>query len=498
MRVLHVSSGFRPWLVNGLVTYAEDLMQAQVDDGHQVACFFPGRQYPVFTRPRLHRWSRGGVRMYEWLNSPIVVGALRGTADPERELADRGSEEQLREVLVEFAPEVVHVHDLGGLPSSLLDVVHAAGVPLAMSLHDYLVLCPTVRLYDAEGENCLRTEPGPMCAVCCRDAPMDNAEIRQRTIGFEGRRAAGFVPGLLGALDSPAVARVATGLSRRVASEASPRAPEGVAVEPGPHTSPDAYQRRRDVNLERLNRCDALLAPSRRVVEVYEALGVRRDRLRHLRTTVSHLERLTPRRIEVSGTIRFGVLNAFVSPEKGSLLMLDVLDRLRGQGLGGRFELVVGGEIAPDLRGRLGAHEEVRLLGPYTAASLDGLLDRVDVGIVPSVWEEILGFVGLEFLAKGIPVIGNARGGIVDYTRDGETGWLNRSASAQELASIMAGIIACPDQIARLNEQLLSAEVRAGFVTPMAQHASEVQGLYEELSRDRPAPRRATPARGSR
>jgi len=53
---------------------------------------------------------------------------------------------------------------------------------------------------------------------------------------------------------------------------------------------------------------------------------------------------------------------------------------------------------------------------------LDHILDEVDVGIMPSVREEAYGYAGMEFLAKGIPVISNAIGGLVDYTREGETG----------------------------------------------------------------------------
>lgn len=122
MRLLHVASGFRPWVINGLVSYAEDLAATQAAAGHDVHYFFPGRHYPLMRQPRLHRWRRGGVRMHEWLGSPIVVGAHRGTLDPDSELSHPEAEAVFRRVLGEVAPQLVHVHDLGGLPSSLLDV----------------------------------------------------------------------------------------------------------------------------------------------------------------------------------------------------------------------------------------------------------------------------------------------------------------------------------------------------------------------------------------
>ncbi len=106
------------------------------------------------------------------------------------------------------------------------------------------------------------------------------------------------------------------------------------------------------------------------------------------------------------------------------------------------------------------------------------VLDDVDVGIMPSVWEEAYGYAGVEFLAKGIPVIANAIGGMPDYTRDGETGWLNRSCSADELARIMHGVVERPEQVAELNAKLRAA--RDSIVKPLARHGDEMDALYGE------------------
>jgi glycosyltransferase involved in cell wall biosynthesis len=87
--------------------------------------------------------------------------------------------------------------------------------------------------------------------------------------------------------------------------------------------------------------------------------------------------------------------------------------------------------------------------------------------------------VGVEFLAKGIPVIGNARGGIVEYTRDGETGWVNRDASAAGLAAIMAEIIERPEQVPELNARIRADRDR--IVKPFERHVDEIEQLYREV-----------------
>src|SRR5207244_892894 len=71
------------------------------------------------------------------------------------------------EALGAFAPDVVHIQELASLPASLIDVTRRHGVPTLMTLQNYFPLCPTVYLYDADGEVCRREWPGETCVRCC-------------------------------------------------------------------------------------------------------------------------------------------------------------------------------------------------------------------------------------------------------------------------------------------------------------------------------------------
>jgi glycosyltransferase involved in cell wall biosynthesis len=85
----------------------------------------------------------------------------------------------------------------------------------------------------------------------------------------------------------------------------------------------------------------------------------------------------------------------------------------------------------------------------------------------------------VEFLAKGIPVIANAIGGMVDYVHEGETGWLNRSCDAEGMAAIMRAIVERPEQIGELNHKITAS--RDSIVKPLSRHAEEMEDLYREL-----------------
>jgi glycosyltransferase involved in cell wall biosynthesis len=464
MRVLHVGSGFRPLRVGGLVAYIEELMDEQVRRGDEVSYFFAGRYYP-FGSPRLKRWRRGRVTMIEVINSPLYDHGRQ----PELELDEPQSERFFTRVIREIDPDVVHVHELAGLPSSLLEIVRRAGKPSVMTLADYFPLCSTFKLLDSEGHVCLRREVGADCVATIAADPREPGLLYEATMRhvLQSRRVLWRLP---------------DGWQRDLAQWAGSR-----VRTPDP-VGPEAFQNRREVNLERLNRADRLIAMSDRVAEIYSLLGVDRSRMSTIHLTLTRIERLRPRRLRGNGPVTFATVAGLSSHAKGSQLLVDSARLLSDSLPAGSFRLIALGPIDPAIAAEVEELKEIEVgaEGPFSDQQLDAALDEVDVGIVPSIWEEAYGFVGLEFLAKGIPVIANAIGGMPDYVRDGGTGWLNGSCSAPELARIMGDIVERPEQVATLNTQILAN--RSSLIKSMARHGDEIDAVYRELAR---APGRA-------
>jgi glycosyltransferase involved in cell wall biosynthesis len=215
------------------------------------------------------------------------------------------------------------------------------------------------------------------------------------------------------------------------------------------------------------------------VAEICAQLGVAEERVRVLHFTLSHLARIEPTpRVEPQEPMVFAVLNACATIPKGAHAVLAALEALGRAGLGERFRLHVWGFVAPYVRPRLEADRAVVLRGNYTSEDLPRALAEADVGIVPSVWEEAYGYTGPEMLAAGVPVIGSALGGITDYVVPGETGWLNRSATGQELAEQMARLIAEPGEVAQLRARLRAS--RPPGVKTMDRHIDELESVYAE------------------
>ena len=64
--------------------------------------------------------------------------------------------------------------------------------------------------------------------------------------------------------------------------------------------------------------------------------------------------------------------------------------------------------------------------------------------VVPSIWPEPFGLVGIEALAAGRPVVASATGGIVDWLQDGVNGLAVAPGSPRALASALNELLADP------------------------------------------------------
>jgi len=476
LRVLQVGWGFHPWRVGGLILYAEDLMAALVERGHAVTYFFAGRHYPLRSRPRLRCWHRDGVDMRELVNPPIVAGLERGTRRPDLDVAEPWIEEQFAGALREVAPDVVHVQELHGLPSSLLDLAAKARVPVVMTLHDYGPLCATLRLFDADGRVCTRMRIGADCVTRNAGAPLDDRLLRRETVEFELRGIRGWLDRRGRSLDERLVEWA---LRRAGVSDEQIEAMEASLPRPEPGLE-DAFQRRRDVNVERLGRVDRLIAQSPRIAEIYRSLGVSGERMSVMPAFAKHIERLRPRRLDIPPTLpTFITLGGCASRTKGSRVVAEALEALRAAGAEGRFRLRVLGHVDPAVEELLAGFERVELNGLYARDQLDAILEDGDVGLMPSVWEEALGYTGLEMLAKGIPLIANPLGGIGGYLREGETGWINESCTGRGLADLMLRVVDHPELVPDMHRRTLAAWPQISI--PWTSHVDAVEGVYREV-----------------
>lgn len=155
---------------------------------------------------------------------------------------------------------------------------------------------------------------------------------------------------------------------------------------------------------------------------------------------------------ESNGRITFGFIGTLV-PAKGVELLIKAFTAANA---GSQAKLLIAG-TGPALYEaelRRYASDDVRFLG-YVRP--EDFYPKVDVLVVPSIWQEALGMVVVEAFAYGIPVIGSRRGGIPEMIKDGVNGFLFEPDQPSELHSLLKLLVDNPHyKLQDLKKQALS------------------------------------------
>ena len=125
----------------------------------------------------------------------------------------------------------------------------------------------------------------------------------------------------------------------------------------------------------------------------------------------------------------------------------------------------------------LGVLERTRFLHGLTQDEFVACYENCDIFALPSAGEGF-GFVFLEAMAYGKPVIGGAHGGTLDVIEDGVTGWLVPHGDIERLSSALESLLADPGRAremgARGRERVLRTFSFEQFQTKLTQILNDV------------------------
>lgn len=373
MRILHVNKYL--YRRGGAEGYMQDVAALQVAEGHDVAFF--GMAHPE--NPPL-RYAEHFPPLVEL--EPPPPGPVDKARAIARMMYSSSSRRGIAAVVADFAPDVVHLHNIyHQLSPSILGPLHAYGVPTVMTLHDYKLACPTYQFL-ANGE---------LCEVC-----------------IDGRF-------------RHAVARRCKGGSRGASAT--------LALESRVHRSTGAYA---PVRL--------FISPSRFLAEKMVEAGVFPDRMHVLNNFVGATD--FPAKASPGGEIVFA---GRLSGEKGvdvavrALALLDPSARLSIAGEGPERAALeaLAGQCAP---GRVTFH------GRLPKPALLELLRSAAVAVVPSRWHENMPMAVLEAFACAVPVVTTDLGGLPELVTPGVDGETVPANDPAALAAALRGLLADPER----------------------------------------------------
>lgn len=147
----------------------------------------------------------------------------------------------------------------------------------------------------------------------------------------------------------------------------------------------------------------------------------------------------------------FGYVGRLVR-EKGLPVLLDAAAGLAREGH--RFRVLVvgdGPERATLERRAAGLGLDIEFTGALEGGSLEAVARRIDVAVMPSVWEETAGLAAMEAMRRGTPIIASAIGGLEETVGSG--GVLVEPGSVEALAGAMRGLLEDPGRRGALGEE---------------------------------------------
>ena len=420
MRILLVSHGLPPDSVGGVEQHVSGLAQALVGMGHEVDILARAH---LPERPQ-GTWERAGTGnpsvwriAYRWEDVDSLDAMY--TSAPMAESTRAFLQERAADGVTYDA---AHVHHLTGLSVDTLASLQQAGVPTALTLHDYWTFCPRGQMFHRDGTVCATAEP-ERCGGCLQQTfPSWMQEQPQQKVQALHDRA-----------------RAILALPQR------------------------------------------LLVPSPRVIPAFEALGVPADRFTVVENGVdtASLEQL-PDPTCGPGPLRLGYFGTLM-PSKGLDVLLDAVLQLPE----GTVELHVHGNAVP-YHGdesyltrcfqRLRPGSGVTYHGPYSLEEMPGRMATVDVLAAPALWHEAFGLTVREALAAGRPVLVSDVGGLQDAVADGVQGRVLPAGDAGAWAEAIAALAGDRDQLRRM---VSGCRRRARGFEAMA---AELAGIYAELA----------------
>lgn len=366
MRILLVHNRYRSAMPSGENRVVDQEAEALAALGHEVK-----------------RFTRESDEISQW-------SVLKKASLPARTVWNWESFRDLKAVLGEYQPEVVHVHNTFPILSpAVLHACHAAGVPVVATLHNYGLACANRAFF----------RDGAVCHACA---------------------------------DRPPVSAVLHGCFRDSRAATVPVAVGMVAHRRAWRSLVSAYIL---ISGSQRDLLHGVGLPKDRVFVRYNLIS-RRDQLQAapepMVVYAGRLDEIKGIRLLMAGWDRY-------QEEAGE------------PGL--RLAIAGAGTLDDEVRAWASTRPSVRLTGALSSTECTDLISRARAVLLPSAWEETFGLVAIEAMAAGVPPIASGHGSFPELITPGVDGMLFDPGDPGALGHAIADAERNPEQYATYGEQ---------------------------------------------
>ncbi len=457
MKILFITGGLTT-LRRKSNSYQETLMEKIASRGHQVTVLCMAE---VSLRPWIH-WKKSveKIEIYHLYNGGVYPGVYpQGGVGTRSPLLEVKPSHKLRkivfQIIQEVSPDLISFQSLFGLPLELLQEIAEGKIPTQLTALDYFSLCPTAHLFPSDQKPCRLTTAELTCNDCC-----------QNTVHYSTFWITYHLDQWVASLQKNSLLYSPLCRLRNLFLRFNRFWNRHQAPSP-------SYSLRRKAAIRALRSLTLIHCISQLQADLFQQLAGALPSLQVLHAHPASTEKIEPQKAlyRSSSPLKFIALNVH-APYKGLNLLHSTFDQLQKEGF--QFELHFYGSI-PDhiLHSPL-----VHYHGRYQETDLDQIASEADFCLIPSLWDETLGFVGLEMLSRGVPLIVSQCAGISEFVKDRETGMLFNSADSESLLNILREILQNKPLRERIFQNILIKDPK---LKTFDQHTDEMEKLFMHL-----------------
>lgn len=317
-----------------------------------------------------------------------------------------------------FRPDIIHFqHTHALLPFSLLLHSIQMNVPTVITLHDFWYICPKTYMINIDGSLCSGPSSPGKCAKCFLENESMELKDIEKLLQY----------------------------------------------------TTDLFSKRMDISRLIFSNANLTTAPSKFLLDKYKKfISFRQD----LRMPLGlEIPRHPQQKIHCNST-RFGFLGN-IAPLKNVHGLIESFSRTTGDAELHIYGKMNDGSLSNALTYLASKDTRITLHGRYSPDDLGKILSQIDVGIVPSFFENYP-LVVREFLSTGIPVIASRTGGIPEIVSHNNNGLLFDPLKSEELQHSIQEIINNPFLIKKFATNITKPKT-------MTQDAAVWSDIYQSL-----------------
>ncbi len=452
MKILHYTLGLPPFRSGGLTKYSVDLMLEQINLGHDISLLYPGAFNPITKQSIKKNKKYYGIQVYEIIN-PLPVSLLSGIKNPDEYMA-KGNKSIYRKFLLALKPNVIHIHTLMGIHKEFFEVASELGIKTIFTSHDYFGLCPKVNLINEEGNICNDFESGQACISCNANGLSFSTVVLMQSNIYRLLK------------NSKVVKKLRQNKKDKLKVISQQGEKNNIVFTS--EVSSEKYSDLRKYYLSIFSLIDQFHFNSSIAKSEYEKYINLNGKV----ISISHSDIIDKRKTKRFSNSDEPLRLTYLGPNekfKGFDFLINALEEIR-ETTEFSWHLSLYGDD------RIYSKYHLRYYtfkGRYNYNELEMIFETTDLLIVPSMWKETFGFIGLEGISHGVPIMMSEFVGCKDIITDGETGIIFK-ANQEDFTDKLKMVLKDRKILEEINQKILNLNYR----NTMEAHTKEIVKFY--------------------